>query len=303
MKNNYARMKVPLSAFYSCRGFNIFKSKGMIAKNVQRAIGKKTVCLIVLIGSHASYARQKEHTLMISWNDVTAVSKTTPTLQLVENPMVRPGSLIHQQAFKALGELGADYVRYVLWFPYPKMAMAELKPPTDKETFWNFTYPDSTMKAFMEATDGHSVVVNFSITPAWMWKTGSVVKYPEDPYQTCWNYNQGKQLRDTTMKELSGYFARLLSWYTRGGFTDELGKFHKSVHFYKIPYWEVLNEPDLEHNISPGLYARMYDVIVNELKKGSPKTKFIGLSLASCRTPSGQFSNRFVEDLRRLSSL
>jgi hypothetical protein len=85
---------------------------------------------------------------------------------------------------------------------------------------------------------------------------------------------------DTTMKELAGYYARLFSWYTKGGFTDERGVFHQSGHHYKIPFWEVLNEPDLEHNISPRLYTKMYDAIVTELRKISPSTKFIGLSLA-----------------------
>src|SRR5690606_32053083 len=75
------------------------------------------------------------------------------------------------------------------------------------------------------------------------------------------------------------------SWYTKGGFTDELGKFHKSGHYYKIPYWEVLNEPDLEHNITPQLYTRIYDNIVIALKKISPKTKFIGMSLALEKDP------------------
>ena len=30
--------------------------------------------------------------------------------------------------------------------------------------------------------------------------------------------------------------------YTQGGFTDEFGKRHESVHHYSIPYWEVLND-------------------------------------------------------------
>ena len=232
---------------------------------------------------YKSFAQNKVDA--INWNNTVSISKTTPTLQLVENPMVRPGSSIHKQTFAALKDLGADYVRYVPWFPYPKMAVAELKPPTSNNTYWDFTYLDSTIKVFMEATAGHSVVINFSTTPAWMWKTDSAVAYPENTYQTCWNYNQGRQLRDTTMKELSGYFARLLSWYTKGGFNDELGKFHQSSHFYKIPYWEVLNEPDLEHNVSPELYTKMYDAIVGEMKKVSPETKFVGLSLAQTVNP------------------
>ena len=226
-------------------------------------------------------AQRSADTVSIDWNKTVTISKTNATLQLVENPMVRPGSPIHKNTFKALKDLGADYVRYVPWFPYPKMAVAELKPPTNNKTFWDFTYLDSTMVAVMEATQGHSVVINFSTTPAWMWKTKQEVKYPDDPYATCWTYNQGTQLRDTTMKEVADYFARLFSWYTKGGFTDELGHFHKSGHNYKIPYWEVLNEPDLEHHISPQLYTRMYDAIVTEIKKISPETKCIGLSLGT----------------------
>lgn len=222
----------------------------------------------------------------INWENVVSVSRTTATLQLVENPMVRSSSPIHNATFRALKDLGADYVRYVPWFPYPKMAVAELRPASGDRTFWDFTFLDSTMHAFMEATSGHPAVINFSTSPAWLWKTDSVVVYPDNPYHTCWTYNQGRQLRDTTMKEISAYFARVFSWYTKGGFTDELGKFHKSGHFYKIPYWEVLNEPDLEHNIPPELYTKIYDAIVSELKKISPETKFVGLSLAMTANPS-----------------
>jgi hypothetical protein len=225
------------------------------------------------------------HELKVSWNSVVAVSKTTPTLQLVENPKVRNSSPIHEPVFRALKDLQANYVRYVPWFPYPKMAVAELAPPSATSTFWDFSYLDSTMNAFMEATKGHDVVINFSTTPAWMWETTEKVIYPENAYQTCWNYNQGLKLRDTTMKELADYYVRLFSWYTKGGFTDELGKYHKSGHYYKIPYWEVLNEPDFEHNISPQLYTEIYDAIVSELKKISPETKFVGLSLAQMSNP------------------
>jgi len=231
-------------------------------------------------------AQQKKiSVLTIDWNKIKSVSKTTTTLQLVENPMVRPGSVMHKQSFAALKALGADYVRYVPWFPYPKLAVAELKPPTKDSTFWDFRYLDSTMEAFMSATSGHSVVINFSTTPAWMWKTDSMVSYPDNPYETDWNYNQGSYLRDTSCQELAEYYLRLFSWYTKGVFTDELGKFHKSGHFYNIPFWEVLNEPDLEHNIPVEMYTRMYDVIVKSLHQVSPGTKFIGISLAFATNP------------------
>ena len=221
-----------------------------------------------------------QDSISVDWSKIIAVSKTTATLQVVENPMVRPSSPIHKSTFEALKNLGAGYVRYVPWFPYPKMAVAELKPPTKTETFWDFTYLDSTMEALMNATEGHSVVINFSTTPEWLWKTDGAVKFPDDPYQVAWDYRDGTTLKDTTMKELAGYYARLFSWYTKGGFTDELGRFHQSNHHYKISYWEVLNEPDLEHNIPVEMYTKMYDAIVAALKKISPTTRFIGISLA-----------------------
>ncbi len=252
---------------------------------IRKSLVHSLLTALILGVCHPANAQNSVPELSVDWNKVIFVSKTTPTLQVVENPMVRPSSPIHKNTFRALKELGADYVRYVPWFPYPKMAVAELKPPTATETFWDFTYLDSTMKAIMDATEGHSTVINFSTTPAWMWKTEKPVVYPEDPYQVFWDYNQGNELRDTTGKELADYYTRLFSWYTKGGFTDELGRFHKSGHFYKIKYWEVLNEPDLEHHISPELYTKAYDMIVRELKKISPGTKFIGLSLAHVGNP------------------
>ncbi len=246
---------------------------------------RRLLSLIICCFVFTSAINAQENTVSINWNAITAVSKTTPTLQLVENPKVRPSSPIHKNVFNALENLNADYVRYVPWFPYPRMAVAELKAPTKTQTFWDFAYLDSTMDAFMKATRGHTVVVNFSTTPAWMWHTDKMVAYPDNPYQVDWDYNQGTALRDTTMKDVAGYFARLFGWYTNGGFTDELGVYHKSGHYYKIPYWEVLNEPDFEHSISPQLYTKMYDAIVSDLKKISPSTKFIGISVAFNNNP------------------
>lgn len=222
--------------------------------------------------------------LSVDWNKITGTSKTTPTLQLVENPMVQRSSPFRDSTFKALKNLGADYVRYVPWFPYPQLAVAELKPPTKTQTFWNFTYLDRTMNALMQATKGHSVIINFSTTPVWMWKTDAPVKYPDDPYKTFF-YNQGTELRDTTCKQLADYYARLVSWYTKGGFTDELGKYHYSGHHYKIQYWEVLNEVDFEHSMSPQLYTKIYDAIVGAIHKVSPDTKFVGLALGWVTNP------------------
>ena len=117
----------------------------------------------------------------VAWDKVVTVSKTAPTLQVVVMPPLRRGSKIHDRVFQALHDLGADYVRYVPWLPYPKLAVAELEPPKDGQTSWDFSLIDPMMEDFMNATAGHSVVVNFSTIPQWMFKTEKPVPYPADP--------------------------------------------------------------------------------------------------------------------------
>lgn len=224
-----------------------------------------------------------QNIVTVNWDKIMMVSKTTPTLQVVVNPMLKRGSPIHDGSMRALKDLGADYVRFVPWHPYPHMAVVELKPPTKTETFWDFRYADPFVEDFMEATKGHPVILNFSTIPDWMFKTDKTVEVPKDPDQVFWGYNAGTEFRDTTLGEVADYYVRLFSWYTKGGFTDELGQFHKSGHFYNIPYWEVLNE--MEHRLSPQLYTRIYDAVVLALKKISPDTKFVGLALGSANNP------------------
>jgi hypothetical protein len=48
-----------------------------------------------------------------------------------------------------------------------------------------------------------------------------------------------------------------------------------------LPYWEVLNEVDFEHAISPRDYTALYDAIVTAIREVSPRTKFVGLALGN----------------------
>lgn len=216
----------------------------------------------------------------ISWDKVELVSKTTPTLQVVVNPPLRRGAPIHDRAFGELKKLGADYVRYVPWLPYPKLAVAELEPPSNGQTSWDFSLIDPMTIDFLKATEGHSVILNFSTIPAWMFVTPKPVTYPEDPDAVMWNYTQGTELRDPSMKALGDYYARLVSWYVNGGFTDEFGKRHESGHHFQIPYWEVFNEVDAEHQMTPKQYTERYDAVVSAIKRVAPTMKFVGLALA-----------------------
>ena len=216
--------------------------------------------------------------VQIHWDRVTRVSQTKPTLLYGASPITWRGAPLHDRILQTLTELGADDVRYGVGGPYPRMGVAELEPPSATTTSWDFTYLDPVTEDFLNALQGHPVVMDFTTIPQWMFKTPEPVRYPADPTKLFWEYEQGVELRDPTCKEVGDYFARLAGWYVNGGFTDELGKWHASGHHYKLDYWEVLNEPDIEHGLSPQVYTKIYDATVEAIHKVSPQTKFVGMS-------------------------
>ena len=242
-------------------------------------------CRLTLVSACAagSTALQAQQPLQVSihWDKTILVSRTTPTLQVVVNPPLRPGEPLGVAAYKAVTQLGADYVRYVPWLPYPRLAVAELEPPTSQKTSWDFSLIDPMTKDFLAATEGHPTVLNFSTIPTWLFKTDKPVAYPADPNQVVWDYTQGTELRDPSGRELGDYYARLVSWYVNGGFSDENGVRHESGYHYKLAWWEVLNEVDFEHNMTPEQYTERYDAIAGAIHKVSPETKFVGLALAA----------------------
>lgn len=244
------------------------------------------VCSPVVVGmifsasSLFAQAVAATNEVKVDWDKVLTISKSTPTLQVVVNPQLLRGAKLHDASFAALHSLRADFVRYVPWLPYPRQAVAELTAPANGKTSWDFSHIDPTLDDFMKATEGHTVILNFSTIPAWMYKTDKPVTYPEDPNQVFWDYTQGTELRDPTMKESAEYFARLLSWYTQGGFTDEYGKRQESGHHYKVAYWEVLNEIEFEHKWTPEQYTKFYDAVTAAMRKVDPQIKFVGLALA-----------------------
>jgi hypothetical protein len=242
---------------------------------------KISACLSLLIITFLLPASaQTPVKIEINWDRAQRISQTSPTLQVVPCPPLRGDTPVRANAYRAIRELGPDYVRFQPWFPFPRFAVAELESPKDGKTSWDFSLIDPMMIDFLEATKGHSVILDFATIPQWMFKTDRPVSSPSDPNQLMWNYEQGTELRDPTFKEVADYFARILSWYTKGGFTDELGQRHESGYHYSIPYWEVLNEPELEHRMSPQMYTRLYDEIVTAMRQVDPNIKFVGLALA-----------------------
>jgi hypothetical protein len=172
-------------------------------------------------------------------------------------------------------------VRYIAWYPYPKLVVPELEPPKNGKTSWDFSLLDPVTIDFLEATRGHPAVLNLSTIPQWMFKTDQPVPYPTSPDEPTWTYQQGTEFRDPTLKEVADYYRRLAQWYMQGGFTDEYGRRHDSGHYYQIDYWEVLSEPDFEHQMTPETYTRVYDAIVEAVRGVAPQMKFVGMALAS----------------------
>ena len=221
--------------------------------------------------------------VMSNWNNVIAESRTSVSVSICVEPPLRRMSPIHDQLFDAINGLNTNFLHFQPWRPYPRIAVAELEPPHDGKTSWDFSTLDPIVIDFMKAAGDHSVVMDISTIPQWMWKTDKPVPYPSDPDEITWDYEQGTELRDPSMKEVADYWARVASWYTQGGFKDEYGKWHESGHHFKFAYWEVLNEVEFEHSMTPEFYTALYDAIVAEVRKVAPDMKFVGMALG----PSG----------------
>jgi len=191
----------------------IVRRRTVVRELVQ--FGETAYCLCLLIGwsgrlsGAAPALGQQPLQLTSHWDKVTVVSNTTPTLQVVVNPPLRPRGPLSVASYEALKDLGADYVRYVPSLPYPKLAVAELEPPAAEKTSWDFSLIDPMTKDSLAATDGHSTILNFSKIPVWLFKTDQPVTYPNDPNQVDWDYTQGTELRDPSGKELGDDYARL----------------------------------------------------------------------------------------------
>ena len=159
-----------------------------------------TLCTAMQAG--AVFAQQE---VRIQWDDVLRVNRSNASLQAVVTPLMSRSSPMHDKVWQALKDLKAEHVRYVPWLPYPRLAVAELEPPKDGRTSWDFSLIDPFTVDFLAATKGQHVMLNFSTIPQWMFKTPKEASYPADPNRAVWDYTQGTELRDPSMKELADY--------------------------------------------------------------------------------------------------
>ena len=151
-------------------------------------------------------------------------------------------------------------------------------------TYWDFAQPDHGMLDFLAAANSsaRTVIPNFSTIPNWMFGLADRSYIGDDPLGETWGYEQGTTLRDASGRELGDYYGRLVAHYVEGGFVDEAGRF---IPGFKLPisHWEVLNEVNYEHHLSPQYYTQIYDFIVAGILRwcptGAKGMKFVGLAV------------------------
>jgi hypothetical protein len=236
------------------------------------------------------------HIIHVNFDNITAVSKTTATLQVVSNPILdKKYSPVASTLYDNLAELNADLVRYAAWYPYPIIGVAELDPPnaTSRTTSWHFS--EELQQMFLDVwkavvRNGNRLVITFSTQPTWMFNTTDW-SYSNDTSVSDWGYPKGRWIPSTT-KLVSEYYARFASWLVKGDFKDEFGNTVRGGPALGlgddggVTHWEVFNEPEGEHNLQVTEYNDMYDAIVREIRKAvdpNHTIEFFGMALGSHR--------------------
>jgi hypothetical protein len=243
-----------------------------------RILASVAAALIAFVPTIQSQVAAKDAaTVSAKWETVARVSNTVPTTQHLSNALTLRSSPLNKKLLKDLRDLHTNDTRLQLWFSVPNQAIPELKEPTATETFWNFEYIDPVVEDFFSNTTGVRHV-NIGTVPRWMFNLPPV-QVPTDPAASFYDYTKGttgELLKDQTGKQFADYQARIFAWYTQGGFTDELGKFHKSNYHYKIEYWGIMNEPTFENHISVEEYTKMFDAVAIAIHKIDPDVQFFG---------------------------
>jgi hypothetical protein len=134
-------------------------------------------------------------------------------------------------------------------------------------TYWDFKLPDEGMTDFLKAANSsfRTSIPNFSTIPNFFFNNSDRSYFPDDPLGETFSYEKGLELVDPTGEAVGDYYGRLLAHYIEpGGFVDEAGNTVPGVEGgpYSFSHWEVLNEVNSEHHMTPAFYTILYDAIV-----------------------------------------
>jgi len=261
-------------------------------KNMQKAIlvSILAVSTALPICVSAQATGQNDVRVSAKWGEVTRVAETIPTTQILAHRYTLRSSPVHDQLFQALRDLKTDDTRLQLWFSVANQAVPELKEPTATETFWDFQYIDPLVDDFYASSTGKHHL-NMGTIPRWMFAVAPI-EMPSDPGASVYRYTDGTNgnlLEDPSGRQFAEYQARIYRWYTQGGFTDELGKYHSSGHHYKVDFWDVLNEPDFENRITVEQYTKIYDAVTEAIHKIDPNVQFFGPEVSGSEVPWAKY--------------
>ena len=235
-------------------------------------------------------AAPEEVRVTADWKQTLGVAKTIPTTQILAHAYSLRTSPIHDALFNALKDLHTDDTRLQFWYSVTAQAVLEQKEPTATETFWDFQYADPLVADYYANTAGKHHL-NITTIPRWMFNVPPL-DVPKDPTASFYTYTDnttGALLKDPSGKQIADYQARIFQWYTKGGFKDEVGTFHKSGHHYKVEYWDVLNEPDFENKITVEQFTRIYDAVTEAIHKIDPNVQFYAPEVSGSEVPWAKY--------------
>ena len=252
----------------------------MAADQLRRAVTIMAACLLL----HDIVAAEPATTIApraapaagiaaveLDWASPQTTALAIPTYLDQVNPSMDRESPMHDAVFSRIDKLGAKLVRYLHWShsqaPFPELV----------EGVFNFTLTDQYVLDFMACKNAAGSVMNFGehdcaarinfldlrrseglFPPA----RATACGHHHADAAPCWLHEEqdcAKPLRDPTGVQLGEWLSRIISWYTKGGFTDKRsGTVYTSPHKFVWENYEVLNEPNLKKYLktTPAAAAR-----------------------------------------------
>jgi len=257
---------------------------------------RKTVTITAPPVAISNHPDHYNYILYVNYDNITSISKTTATLQVVANPILnKKYSPIATKLYYNLRLLNADLVRYAAWYPYPKIGVAELEPPNYKNKTTSWKFGNELQQIFLDTwnsvvvkqkNNSKRLVITFSTQPAWVFNTTDW-SYLNETNKADWKYAGKGVFTETTTKLVADYYGRFASWIINGEFHDEFGSLigggpKLGLGRGGVTHWEIFNEPEAEHTLSIEQYNKMYDAIVRNIRERvdpNHTIKFFGLSL------------------------
>lgn len=129
---------------------------------------------------------------------------------------------------------------------------------------WDFSTLDAITQPVLGLGD-HSPEFQIAKAPAFMYDSN----------------NSGNGFTDLSFAQFATYTQNLVQYYNKGGFVDGITKYVSPAWpNEKITWWGVYNEPNINNNLQPADYVKMYNTVVPAMQLIDPTIKFAAVELA-----------------------